>query len=524
MKMKVAYRFLLVLVAILTITSCRSKSSGALQSPLNPKISQTTGWAYNSEDYAGIEISPYAGQATGPGLTFVEGGTFSMGRNMEDVMGSWNNTPRRVTISSFYMDEFEVSNADWKSYMWWLNLVFKMTPEIIANATPDTMVWARALSYNDRMINNYLRHPAYNDYPVVGVTWEQAKDFCLWRTDRVNEKLLVDMKIIDPVDYASIKMMDDQAEIINMIFSTRKYLNATGYNPRGEGALLDVYGAEKKVGVADGILYPEYRLPTEAEWEYAAYGLVAVEGSEGYSDTRFYPWDGAGFRSRNPSDQGRMLANFARGRGDYMGTAGNLNDGGDYTVPVWSYRPNDFGLFNMAGNVNEWVADVYRTTSSEIVQGQNPYRGNSFQKPMMVDTVIDGVTKQVAALDKQGRVMYESYSDSTFANRYPRSDLRNFKDGDPTSSYSDTDWNKEMPVDEATAKLYSPDGDTGEGMLSPGLTNTVRVYKGGSFNDRAYYLNPATRRYLEQDRAKDDIGFRCAMDRIGPPIAYKRDE
>lgn len=190
-------------------------------------------------------------------------------------------------------------------------------------------------------------------------------------------------------------------------------------------------------------------------------------------------------------------------------------------MPIWSFQPNDFGLYNMAGNVNEWVADVYRTTSSELVQGKNPFRGNRFRKPMMVDSIIDGETKQVVALDKYGRVMYEDFTDSTFANRYPRSDLRNFKDGDPASSYSDSDWNKEMPVDEATAMLYSPDGDEGEGMLSPGLTNTVRVYKGGGFDDRAYYLNPATRRYLEQNKSKADLGFRCAMDRIGPPVSYE---
>jgi sulfatase modifying factor 1 len=520
--MKIAFRLLLGLFVTLSIVSCGSKSSGgALNSPLDPNVSLTTGWEYNNADYAGIEISPYDGQNAAPGLNFVEGGTFSMGRNMEDAMGTWNNTPRRVTVSSFYMDQYEVSNADWKAYMWWLNLVFRNTPSVLVEATPDTLVWARALSYNDRMINNYLRHPAYNEYPVVGITWDQAADFCLWRTDRVNEKLLVDMSIMEPVDYASIATMDDQQAIIDMIFTTRKYMNATGYSPpRGEGALVDVYGADKKVNVADGILYPEYRLPTEAEWEYAAYGLVAVEGQDGYGDTRFYPWDGTDFRSTNIEDQGTMLANFARGRGDYMGTAGNLNDGGDYTVPIWFFRPNDFGLYNMAGNVNEWVADVYRATSSEMVQGQNPFRGNSFQKPILIDSIIDGVETKVVALDKQGRVMYENQSDSTFAHRYPRSDLRNFKDGDPTSSYSDSDWNKEMPVDVATAKLYAPDGDTGEGMLSPSLTNSVRVYKGGGINDRAYYLNPATRRYMEQSRAKDDVGFRCAMDRIGPPINY----
>ncbi len=523
--MKIANKFILTLAIISVFTACGgSGSSASLQSPLDPDVSLTTGWEYNSEDYAGIQISPYGGQKAAPGLNFIEGGTFTMGRNMEDPMGNWNNTPRRVTVSSFFMDQYEVSNADWKSYMWWLNLVFHNTPEIVREATPDTLVWARALSYNDRMINNYLRHPAYNEYPVVGISWEQAQAYCLWRTDRVNEKLMVDMEIMEPVDYATIKTMDDQQAINEMIFTTRKYMSVAGYQPaRGENALFDAYAAEKKVGVEDGILYPEYRLPTEAEWEYAAYGMISMEGEEGYSDTRFYPWDGTDFRNTEigAAYQGRMMANFARGRGDYMGIAGTLNDGGDYTMPIWAFQPNDFGLYNMAGNVNEWVADVYRASSSELVQGKNPYRGNRFQKPLMVDTIIDGVESQVVALDKYGRVMYEDFSDSTFADRYPRSDLRNFKDGDPTSSYSENDWNIEMPVDVATANLYAPDGQEGEGMLSPGLTNTVRVYKGGSYDDRAYFLNPATRRYLEQNRAKSDLGFRCAMDRIGPPVSYE---
>ncbi len=523
--MKIARKLILGFLTILLLTDCSSRASkNGLGSPLDQEVSWTTGWKYNSADYAGIEISPYNGQAVAPGLTFVEGGTFTMGRNMEDVLGTWNNTPRRVTVSSFYMDQFEVSNADWKSYMWWVNMVFKGLPEVKKSVLPDTLVWARALSYNDKMINSYLRHPAYNEYPVVGVTWEQARDYCLWRTDRVNEKLLVDLGIMQPVDYEKIQAETDQKAIIGMIFSTDKYMSAAGYNPEaGKHGLEDVYGKPRKVSVADGILYPEYRLPTEAEWEYAAYGLVSVPEDEDYSDTRFYPWDGTDFRSPDPNNQGRLMANFARGRGDYMGLAGNLNDGGDYTVPVWFFGSNDFGLYNMAGNVNEWVADVYRASSSELVQGLNPYRGNNYMKPVMVDSVIDGVTTKVVALDALGHVQYEEYSDSVFADRYPRSDLRNFKDGDPTSSYSDSDWNKEMPADVATAMQYAADGNAGEGMLSPGLTNTVRIYKGGSFNDRAYYLNPAVRRYLEQNKAKDDVGFRCAMDKIGSPVdTYSR--
>ena len=526
--MRIICRLLFIISALIIFSACSSSTQGTISSPFDPNVSITTGWSYNDEDYAGIQISEYDGQTLAPGLNFVEGGTFTMGRNMEDLMGSWNSTPRRVTISSFYMDQYEVSNADWKAYMHWLGLVFRSHPEVVENATPDTMVWARALSHNDRMINNYLRHPAYNNYPVVGITWEQAETFCLWRTDRVNEKLLVDMGIMEPVDYATIKTMTDQQAINNMIFTTEKYMSNTGYvAPRGKAALVDIYGAERNVSVSDGILFPEYRLPTEAEWEYAAYGMITVEGIEGYGDRRFYPWDGDDFRNSNNTngEQGKMMANFSRGRGDQMGIAGALNDGGEYTTPIWAFPPNDFGLYNMAGNVNEWVADVYRTTSSEMVQGTNPYRGNRFQKAVEVDTIIDGVESKIVATDKYGNIIYENYdekADSTklFAGRYPRSDLRNYKDGDPTSSYSEGDWNKEVPVDVATAALYMPDGNTGEGMISPGLTNTVRVYKGGSFNDRAYYLNPATRRYLEQDKAKDDIGFRCAMDRIGPAARY----
>ncbi len=511
---------------MLSLAACGSKSAtgGSIKSPLDSKVSITTGWEYNNADYAGLEISPYNQQDAGPGLNFIEGGTFTMGRNMEDIFGSWNNTPRRVTVSSFYMDQFEVSNADWKSYMWWIQLVFANSPEVLKAATPDTMVWARALSYNDRMINNYLRHPAYNDYPVVGVSWEQAKNFCLWRTDRVNEKLMVDMGILTPVDYAAIRTMTDQQAINDMIFTTEKYMNSTGYTaPRAEAAKVDVYGVARKVGVSDGILYPEYRLPTEAEWEYAAYGMAAISNEEDYGEKRMYPWDGYDFRNLNEGfeKQGKMLANFTRGRGDKMGISGTLNDGGEYTTPIWAFPPNDFGLYNMAGNVNEWVADVYRTTTSESVDETNPYRGNEFKRPLLVDTIIDGVETKIAATDKYGNVIYEAYNDTTsnlFLGHYASSDLRNYNDGDPSSSYSNMDWKREMTPEEATAALYQPDGETGEGMLSPGLTNTVRVYKGGSFNDRAFYLNPATRRYLEQGKAKDDIGFRCAMDHVGPAV------
>ena len=107
-------------------------------------------------------------------------------------MNSWDNSPRRVTVSSFYMDETEVTNMFWLEYLEWLDRIYGNSfPEIVERALPDTLAWREKLAYNEPMVDYYLRHPAYRDYPVVGVSWRQANDFCKWRTDRVNENILI---------------------------------------------------------------------------------------------------------------------------------------------------------------------------------------------------------------------------------------------------------------------------------------------------------------------------------------------
>lgn len=163
---------------------------------------------------------------------------------------------------------------------------------------PDTTVWIKdfAYSYNEPMHNDYFWHAAYDEYPVVGVNWNQAKAFCAWRTMYKNS-------------YIKKKKGRDQVN--------------------------------------------SFRLPTEAEWEYAARGGI---------ESATYPWGGPYAKN----DRGCFMANFKPNRGDYAA------DGALYTVEARSYEPNDYNLYNMAGNVSEWTQSAYSPSSYEFVSTMNP--------------------------------------------------------------------------------------------------------------------------------------------------------
>lgn len=484
--MKLKTLFIVFLAAI--VSSC-GMFGGKNGKGRKGDSSRTTGWEYNAEETGNIpHISGYE-QETGPGLTFVQGGTFTMGRVEQDVMYRWDNHPRRVTVASFYMDETEVSNQDYREYTHWLGRVYPGDRAKLDAALPDTAKWRKELAYNEPYVNNYFRHPAYSDYPVVNINWEQATAYCAWRTDRVNEQILVNRGIL----------AHDNTQTGQNVFTTDTYLAGLYQGTEGQKPQENPDGTTRRVKFEDGITLPTYRLPTEAEWEYAAYGLIGNTDGELLTDRKIYPWNGAYLRQDAKKGKGRMKANFIRGRGDMMGMAGALNDNADIAAPVFSYEPNDYGLYCMSGNVNEWVADVYRPLSFNDVDEFNPFRGN-------VITEQKRDANGTWMVDKYGEIIKDTIADE-----------RNYLDGDPNSQVVEGDnWN--------AAKNNKTDGmyiqDNRPGAFSSLISDEVRVYKGGSWADRPYWLVPGTRRYLEQTKAQDDIGFRCAMTGVGSPEGF----
>jgi len=428
----VGYLTLIVLI----LSACGRSGRPSAESPGG--YSSATGVAFNEE--GGFQVNDFAGQPDGPNLIFIEGGRTVLGSFEEDVMNSRDNLERAVTVASFYMDETEVANIHWLEYEFYIK---QDSDEYYwKNNLPDTAVWSKDLAYNDPYVTSYYRYPGFRYFPVVGgVNWRQAVNYCKWRTTVVNLKLAEDAGLLDPVAGG-----DDA------------FAGAEG------GDLGSSVGSVP--GLTSGVTLPGYRLPTEAEWEYAAQALIGTQWlDENQTHRRLYPWDGHALRNPYGKSMGYFLANFKRGNGDYAGIAGKLNDGAMITTYIYDYPPNDFGLYNMAGNVNEWVQDVYRPLSFQDMDDLNPARRD-------------------ATLDSE-----EGYDgDYTFIGN--------------EGAYSEEEWT------EVSGLQKSFDSD------NPPLKR-LRVYKGGSWNDVAYWMSPGTRRYLFEDSATSTLGFRCAMIRAG---------
>ena len=216
--------------------------------------------------------------------------------------------------------------------------------EEIINVYPDTLVWIHdaTYAYNEPYAEMYFWHPAFDDYPVVGVTWGQAKAFNAWRTQIMNEW----------------KQKNNETFV------------------------------------------QKFRLPSEAEWEFAA---------RGGRDLAPFPWGGPYARNQ----QGCVLANFKPMRGDYV------EDANAYTAPVESYSPNDYGLYNMSGNVAEWTNTAYDETVYDFSWDLAPdyvYHAKVDDPPALKRKVIRGGSwKDIGYYCQTGTRTFE-YSDTAKAS------------------------------------------------------------------------------------------------------------
>jgi gliding motility-associated lipoprotein GldK len=383
-------RFLIISILTVVVfgsTGCfkKGKTKGSM-----PDDGQLHGVAPSSRGSMGKPI----------GMVYVPPGTFHMGPSDEDVNYNFSARNREISIMGFWMDATEITNNEYRQFVIWtrdslaaIQLGYiKQSPEgdtaidwkkagtikwgdkgtleklsplmltpdnrlygkmeidpdkIVYNVQgfdlkeaakienkgrprkdfiykynqavyPDTLCWMRdfSYSYNEPMTKRYFSHPAYGNYPVVGVNWKQAVAFCHWRTKYLNS-----------------------------------YLMKTKKAPESD-----------------------FRLPTEAEWEYAARG--------GRSQSMF-PWGNYYLRNK----KGCLLANFKPGRGNYV------EDGGFYTVRADAYWPNDFGLYNMSGNVSEWTSSLFYESAYNFVHDMNPdIRWNALDSdpPRMKRKVVRG--------------------------------------------------------------------------------------------------------------------------------------
>ncbi len=270
------------------------------------------------------------------GMVYCIPGTFHMGQADQDVPATQINFNKQVTIGGFYIDDTEITNNEYRQFM---NVMLTDSVDVLGldkimdELYPDTNVWMKDFShhYGDPMMEYYYWHPAFDDYPVVGVDWYASRYFSEWRTG---------------------------------------YMNAW----RNDNGMWSM---------------PNFRLPSEAEWEYA---------SRGSRDMAKYPWGGPYLRNA----KGCMLANFKPGRGNYY------DDGFQYTSPVASYFSNDFGIYDMAGNVSEWTEDAFFEAAVPIVWDLNPtYWDETIDKKV----IRGGSWKDVAYYLETGTRTYE-YADT----------------------------------------------------------------------------------------------------------------
>ncbi len=527
------------------IISCGKLGKGKVGDRNKSKL---TGWKFNDPNYGSYVKGKYIDKGTPPpGMVHIEGGAFTMGAVQDDVMSDWNTTPKKVHVRSFYLDETEVTNAEYVLFLQYTKDVYPPSQSefkhIYQSVLPDTLVWRKGLGNNNLLSENYLRHPAYSDYPVVGVSWLQANQYCKWRTNAVNLKILMDKGVIKNVfdenevaNYKGENSFDTDAYLANpnKSFSVETAKDNTNEKTKSE---------KKYITYSDGVLTQKFRLPTEAEWEFAAKAIFENREYNNIRGRKKYPWEGKRTRNmtrkRFSTSRGDQLANFKQSKGNYSGITGWSDDGSDIPIAVKSYPPNAFGLYDMAGNVAEWVADVYRPIIDSDANDFNYFRGNIFTKPLIsedgkvvivgdsdveYDTLVNG---QIVPKYLPGSVKYVPITkdDVFYKENYKVSDNTDILDGEKSSTKNYNLDDDQFGAEEA---MYNSPKKPSNGLEYDNkkrttlISNKTRVYKGGSWADKEYWLDPAQRRYLPEFLSTNYIGFRCATDKVGTMMLNKK--
>jgi len=305
------------------------------------RVSTVTGWNYDfraENAFRGQSVANF----TPPGMVLIPGGSITVDDTEEFETATHRsrpdalNTRKSLSVNSFYMDKHEIRNIDWREYLAWLTAVYgKVAPERVAAARPDTKAWQEGIGANEPFMQDYFTHPSYDNYPVVCIGWEQAAAYCKWRSDRVNELLLVKAGMIPAPDFNLIATLTTVEELDNAVFSSERYF-----------ASSNQYLSRNYTG-----MFVSFRLPSEDEWEYAAY---ARRSSDAPNKVYAYPWNPQQADKLSPRQREQLNAHYKR-----SAASGSRVDVFSRTIPAQQGAPNDFGLYNMAGNVNEWVYDTY---------------------------------------------------------------------------------------------------------------------------------------------------------------------
>lgn len=386
----------------------------------------------NSGELVGVNLNKLRENKTPYGMVLIPGGTFIMGQSDEDITFSQTAQNRQVTIAPFYMDDTEISNSEYRQFVYWVRDSILITDYLgdpsyfiqsPSNASAKFIDWDRVnrnspWKSSDPSVQQKIANMYYQDNDRIfgrneldvrlmkyKYEWYDLQAAVQGKNNKEKKRsdyIIRDTMLIYPDTTVWLADFSYAANepMVEGYFSHPSYEEypVVGVTWKQAQAFnswrTQLFNNEAAKGKRQGRL--NYELPTEAEWEYAARG--GMIGTQ-------YPWGGPTARNA----RGCLMANFKSGRGSYM------DDGGAYTLPVYSFMPNDFGLYNMAGNVAEWTKSSYNESAYSLVHDMNPtynYNAKSSDNESAKRKVIRGGSwKDVGFFLQNGARQYE-YQDT----------------------------------------------------------------------------------------------------------------